>query len=125
MAFQIDITWPVTGERVASSFTISGSYWDDGVLLMAAPGDHRIVCTLENTLGTITSEITFTPGTMPADWSVRMPSTGTLATGVYTLTAKLFVPFDGAVSAIDTEVDITVAVGGYSHAPIEATFTEV
>ncbi len=124
MAFQIDITWPVTGERVASSFTISGSYWDDGLPRFAA-GDYKIVCKLENTLGTITSDITFTPGTMPADWSVRMPSTGTLATGVYTLTAELFAPIGGGVSAIDTEVDITVAVGGYSHAPIEATFTEV
>ncbi len=121
MAFQIDITWPVTGERVASSFTISGSYWDDGVLLTFAPGDYKIVCTL----GTIQSEIVFTPGAMPADWSVRMPSMGTLATGVYTLTAELFAPAGGGVSATDTETNITVAVGGYSHAPIEAAFTEV
>ncbi len=120
MAFQIDITWPVTGERVASSFTISGSYWDDSVLPKFAAGDYKIVCTL----GTIQSEITFTPGAMP-DWSVLMPSTGTLATGIYTLTAELFAPIGGAVSATDTEVDITVAVGGYSHAPIEAAFTEV
>ena len=121
MAFQIDITWPVTGERVASSFTISGSYWDDGGMPMFAAGDHKIVCTL----GTIQSEIVFTPGALPANWSVLMPSTGTLATGIYTLTAELFAPIGGAVSATDTEVDITVAVGGYSHAPIEAAFTEV
>ncbi len=121
MAFQIDITWPETGERVARSFTISGSYWDDSVLPKFAAGDYKIVCTL----GTSQSEITFTPGTMPADWSVRMPSTGTLATGVFTLTAELFAPIGGAVSATDTETDITVAVGGYSHAPIEAAFTEV
>ena len=121
MAFQIDITWPETGERVATSFTISGSYWDDGGLLMFAAGDHKIVCRL----GTIESEITFTPGALPADWSVRMPNTGNLVTGVYTLTAELFAPNGGAISATDTETDITVVVGGYTHAPIEAIFTEV
>ena len=120
MAFQIDITWPVTGERVASSFTISGSYWDDGGMPMFAAGDHKIVCTL----GTIQSEIVFTPGALPANWSLRMPNTGNLATGVYTLTAELFAPFDGGVSATDTETNITVAVGGKTKPSIEAEFTE-